>query len=148
QDELQSYLSDANNVNQQALSLIVRRSFSPGTGTNLTSELNTTVLGAGTELAFNQLNNIISQSLNLNFVDFNIRSFNEASASIRLLKDRLIFTGGVMDRRNQLTDLNLFGNQVATDAELIYLIRPQGNLMLRASNRLRSEERRVGKRAR
>ncbi len=135
-DELQSYLSDANNVNQQALSLIVRRNFSPGSGTNLTSELNTTVLGAGTELAFNQLNNIISQSLNLNFVDFNIRSFNEASASIRLMKDRLIFTGGVMDRRNQLTDLNLFGNQVATDAELIYLIRPQGNLMLRASNRL------------
>src|SRR5690606_31490754 len=41
-----------------------------------------------------------------------------------------------MDRRNQLTDLNLFGNQVATDAELSYLIRPQGNLMLRASNRL------------
>src|SRR5690606_20275451 len=93
-DELQSYFSDANNVNQQALSLIVRRSFAPGTGTNLTRELNTTVLSAGTELAFNQLNNIISQSLNLNFVDFNIRSLNEASASIRLLNDRLILTGG------------------------------------------------------
>src|SRR5690606_32462590 len=55
QDELQSYLSDANNVNQQALSLIVRRSFAPGTGTDLTKELNSTVLSAGTELAFNQL---------------------------------------------------------------------------------------------
>ncbi len=30
-DELQGYFSDANNVNQQALSLIVRRSFTPGT---------------------------------------------------------------------------------------------------------------------
>lgn len=135
-DELQSYFSDANNINQQALSLIVRRSFAPGTGTNLTRELNTTVLSAGTELAFNQLNNIISQSLNLNFVDFNIRSLNEASASIRLLNDRLILTGGVTDRRGQLNDFNVFGKEVASDVEAIYLIRKSGNLLLRASNRL------------
>lgn len=135
-DELQSYLSDANNVNQQALSLIVRRSFAPGTGTDLTTELNSTFLSAGTELAFNQLNNIISQSLNLNFVDFNIRSLNEASASIRLLNNRLILTGGITDRRSQLNDLNLFGNQVASDVEALYLIRKNGNLLFRASNRL------------
>lgn len=135
-DELQSYFSDANNVNQQALSLIVRRSFAPGTGSDFTSEINSTFLSAGTELAFNQLNNIISQSLNLNFVDFNIRSLNEASASIRLWNNRLILTGGVTDRRSTVNDLNLFSNQVATDAELIYLIRKNGNLMFRASNRL------------
>ena len=135
-DDLQSYLSDANNVNQQALSLIVRRSFAPGTGTDLTRELNTTVFSAGTELAFNQLNNIISQSLNLNFVDFNIRSFNEASASIRLLNDRLILTGGVTDRRGQLNDFNVFGKDVASDVEALYLIRKSGNLLFRASNRL------------
>lgn len=135
-DELQSYFSDANNVNQQALSLIVRRSFAPGTGSDFTTEINNTVLSAGTELAFNQLNNIISQSLNLNFVDFNIRSLNEASASIRLWDNRLILTGGVTDRRSSVNDLNVFGNEVATDAELIYLIRRNGNLMFRASNRL------------
>ncbi len=136
QDELQSYLSDMNNVNQQALSLIVRRSFAPGTGTDLTRELNSTVLSAGTELAFNQLNNIISQSLNLNFVDFNIRSFNEASASIRLLSNRLILTGGVTDRRSELNDFNVFGKEVVSDIEALYLIRKSGNLLLRASNRL------------
>ncbi len=135
-DELQSYLSDANNVNQQALSLIVRRSFAPGTGTDLTRELNTTVFSAGTELAFNQLNNIISQSLNLNFVDFNIRSFNEASASIRLLNDRLVLTGGVTDRRGQLNDFNVFGKDIASDVEALYVLRKSGNLLLRASNRL------------
>src|SRR5690606_21064612 len=135
-DELQSYLSDVNNVNQQALSLIVRRSFAPGTGTDLTRELNTTVFSAGTELAFNQLNNIISQSLNLNFVDFNIRSFNEASASIRLLNDRLILTGGVTDRRGELNDFNVFGKDIASDVEALYLIRKSGNLLFRASNRL------------
>ncbi len=136
EDELQSYLSDVNNVNQQALSLIVRRSFAPGTGTDLTRELNTTIFSAGTELAFNQLNNIISQSLNLNFVDFNIRSFNEASASIRLLNDRLILTGGVTDRRGELNDFNVFGKDIASDVEALYLIRKSGNLLFRASNRL------------
>lgn len=136
QDELQSYLSDMNNVNQQALSLIVRRSFAPGTGTDLTRELNSTVLSAGTELAFNQLNNIISQSLNLNFVDFNIRSFNEASASIRLWSNRLILTGGVTDRRAELNDFNVFGKEVVSDIEALYLIRKSGTLLFRASNRL------------
>ena len=136
-DELQSYLSDVNNVNQQALSLIVRRSFTPGSAADLSRELNTTLLSAGTELAFNQLNNLISQSLNLRFVDLNIRSLNEASASVRLFNDRLIFTGGVTDRRN-LNDLNVFSDRVVTDAELLYLIRKDGRLVLRGSNRLNS----------
>ena len=136
-DELQSYLSDVNNVNQQTLSLIVRRSFTPGSATDFSRELNNTLLSAGTELAFNQLNNLIAQSLNLNFVDLNIRSLNDASASVHLFNNRLIFTGGVTDRRN-LTDLNVFGNYIATDAELQYLIRKDGRLVLRASNRLNS----------
>ncbi len=137
-DELQSYLSDANNVNQQALSLIVRRSFSPGSTTDLSQEINSTLLSAGTELAFNQLNNLISQSLNLNFIDFNIRSLNDASASFRFFNDRLIFTGGITDLRNQrLNDLNVFSRErIATDAELLYLIRKDGRLVLRGSNRL------------
>lgn len=136
-DELQSYLSDVNNVNQQALSLIVRRSFAPGSASDFSRELNNTLLSAGTELAFNQLNNIIAQSLNLNFVDLNIRSLNDASASVRLFNDRLIFTGGVTDRRN-LNDLNVFTDRVVTDAELLYLIRKDGRLVLRGSNRLNS----------
>lgn len=136
-DELQSYLTDANNVNQQALSLIVRRSFTPGSTTDFSRELNSTLLSAGTELAFNQLNNIIAQSLNLNFVDLNIRSLNDASASFRFFDDRLLFTGGITDRRDQqLNDLNVFSNRVATDAELLYLLRRDGRLVLRGSNRL------------
>ncbi|MFB2117691.1 translocation/assembly module TamB domain-containing protein [Parapedobacter sp. 2B3] len=136
-DELQSYLSDANNVNQQALSLIVRRSFAPGSATDFSRELNNTLLSAGTELAFNQLNNLISQSLNIKFVDLNIRSLNDASASLRLFNDRLIFTGGVADMRN-VNDLNVFSDRIVTDAELRYLIRKDGRLVLRGSNRLNS----------
>ncbi|WP_177181111.1 translocation/assembly module TamB domain-containing protein [Parapedobacter koreensis] len=136
-DELQSYLSDVNNINQQALSLIVRRSFAPGAATDFSRELNNTLLSAGTELAFNQLNNLIAQSLNLNFIDLNIRSLNDASASFRFFNDRLVFTGGVTDRRN-LNDLNVFSDRVVTDAELLYLIRKDGRLVLRGSNRLNS----------
>src|SRR5690606_25030758 len=100
-------------------------------------EVNNTLLSAGTEIAFNQLNTILSQSLNIDFVDFNIRSLNDASASLRFFDDRLVLTGGIVDRRNiQTTDLTFFSNQVATDAELTYKIRRDGSLMFRAYNRL------------
>ncbi|MBC7744553.1 MAG: translocation/assembly module TamB domain-containing protein [Flavobacterium sp.] len=134
-DELQSYLSDVNNVNQQALSLIVRRSFAEGSGANL-NFATSTVLSAGTELLFNNLNTVITQSLNLNFVDFNIRSLNEASASFRLLDGRLILTGGVTDRRGVLNEFSVLGNSVARDVEALYLLNKDGSLVLRASNRL------------
>nr|WP_235891117.1 translocation/assembly module TamB domain-containing protein [Sphingobacterium lumbrici] len=135
-DQLQSYLSDVNNINQQALSLIVRRSFTPSSTNDVGREVNNTLLSAGTEIAFNQLNNIISQSLNVNFFDLNIRSLNDASASVRLLNDRLVLTGGITDRRNyQATDLTFFSEGVTTDAELTYRLRKDGHLLLRAYNR-------------
>jgi hypothetical protein len=93
-------------------------------------------LSAGTEIAFNQLNNIISQSLNINFFDLNIRSFNDASASVRLLNDRLTLTGGITDRTNYLAnDLTFFREGITTDAELTYRLRKDGSLLLRAYNR-------------
>ncbi|HYK75769.1 MAG TPA: translocation/assembly module TamB domain-containing protein [Daejeonella sp.] len=138
-DELQSYLSDVNNVNQQALSLIVRRSFAPGTGADIQT-LGSTLSSAGTELIFNQLNNVIAQNFNLNFVDLNIRSLSEASASFRLLNDRLILTGGVTDRLSKtnnpyLNDFSVLGASAAHDLELQYLLNKNGNLVLRLSNR-------------
>nr|WP_281258058.1 translocation/assembly module TamB domain-containing protein [Sphingobacterium gobiense] len=136
-DELQGYLSDINNVNQQAISLIVRRSFTPASTQEFGREVNNTLLSAGTEIAFNQLNSIISHSLNMNFLDLNIRSFNDASASLRFFDDRLVFTGGVTDRsQSQLNDLTLFSDQIATDAEVTFRLRQDGNLVLRAYNRL------------
>ncbi|WP_241462422.1 translocation/assembly module TamB domain-containing protein [Sphingobacterium deserti] len=136
-DELQGYLSDGNNINQQAISLIVRRSFTPASTQEFGREVNNTLLSAGTEIAFNQLNSIISQSLNMNFLDLNIRSFNDASASLRFFDDRLILTGGVSDRsRSQLNDLTVFSDQIATDAEITFRLRQDGNLVLRAYNRL------------
>lgn len=140
-DELQSYLGDVNNTNQQALSLIVRRSFAQGTA-DIGGMATSTFINAGTELFFNQLNTILTQSLNLNFVDFNIRSLNDASASFRLLNDRLILTGGVTDRtmrgNKAVSDFSMMGNgnMIARDVEALYLIKKNGDLVLRASNRL------------
>ncbi len=139
-DELQSYLSDVNNTNQQALSLIVRRSFAEGSNSDLKGVAASTFISAGTELVFNQLNTIITQSLNLNTVDFNIRSLNDASATFRLLNDRLVLTGGITDRTyrdDSFADFNLLGNSsVARDVEALYLIKKDGSLVIRASNKL------------
>lgn len=142
-DELQTFLSDVGNVNQQALSLIVRRSFAPGTGSNnIGDEATSTLINATTELFFNKVNTVVAQALNLNMVDFNIRSFNDASATLRLLNDRLVLTGGVTDRTNssnEFADFNLIGNSsVARDVEAIYLIKKDGSLVARASNKLNS----------
>lgn len=137
-DELQSYLSDVSKLNEQTLSLIVRRGFASGSGNlDIRDQTTSTLLSAGTELAFNKLNNIIAESLGLKYVDLNIRSLNEASASVRLLNGRLILTGGVTnDPRQNVEELDLIGGQVARDVEALYLLRPDGSLTLRASNRL------------
>jgi hypothetical protein len=132
---LQSYFSDVNNVNQQALSLVARRSFSSNTGLNVQA-VNQTVISAVTELGFNKFNNIIAQTLNLRSVDFNVRSLNEASASLRFFNDRLRFTGGITDTRSDVNDFDLIGNSVARDVEGQYSIKKDGSLILRASNRL------------
>lgn len=141
-DELQSYLSDVNNTNQQALSLIVRRSFAGSADQNsgIGGLATSTVISAGSELFFNQLNTILSQSLNLNFVDLNIKSLNEAGASIRFLKDRLIISGGVTNRLNStstFSDFSVIGGNslIARDVEAIYLLNKNGDLVIRASNK-------------
>src|SRR5690606_29162197 len=66
----------------------------------------------------------------------NIRSFNDAYASLRFFDDRLVFTGGGTDRRqNQLNDLMLFSDQIPTQAAVTFRLRQDGNLVLKASKR-------------
>src|SRR5690606_15472932 len=63
---------------------------------------------------------------------------NDASASLRFFNDRLQFTGGITDlRQQQLNEWNVFRREgIATDAELLYLIHKDGRLVLRGSNKL------------
>jgi hypothetical protein len=56
------------------------------------------------------------------------------------MNDRLVLTGGVTDRNisdDAFSDFNLIGNSaVARDVEALYLIKKDGSLVLRASNKL------------
>ncbi len=145
-DEFQSYFSDVNNTTNQALSLILRRGFfatqTDQKSIGLANLAGDTFVKAGSELFFNQLNTII-RSLNLIFIDLNFKSLNEASASFRFLNDRLIITGGVTDRKSKdgaFSDFNVLGiGDAARDLELQYLIKKDGSLVLRVSNRLNNQ---------
>ncbi|HEY0244354.1 MAG TPA: translocation/assembly module TamB domain-containing protein, partial [Mucilaginibacter sp.] len=141
-DDLGTYLADNNNRSQQALSIIVRRNFAPGTGSNLTNQVLGTAGSAVSEFAFNKLNSFISQSNIKNF-DLNIRSFNDASATVRLLHQRLVLNGNVFSNTGNSnlfnTGTNLLNsniNNLTTDFEGQYLIRKDGSLTARYSYRV------------
>ncbi|GAB2695783.1 hypothetical protein GCM10027037_19500 [Mucilaginibacter koreensis] len=141
-DDVATYLNDYNNRSQQALSIIVRRQFAPGTGSNINSELRGTATEAVSEFAFNKLNSIIAQS-NIKYFDLNIRSFNDASASFKFWNDRLIFSGslyntnGSNDLFNSNTNLlNSNFNNLTRDFSAEFLIRTDGRLRGRYSYRV------------
>lgn len=142
-DNLGTYLNDYNNRSQQALSIIVRRNFSSGTGSDLTKQALGTAGEAVSEFAFNKLNALISQSNIKNF-DLNIRSFNDASASLHLFNERFVLSGSLFSNSGS-SDLfsnnntSLFNSNFSTlskDFSAQYLIRKDGNLTARYSYRL------------
>ena len=140
-DDLSTYLADDNNRSQQALSIIVRRNFASGTGSNLTNQVVGTATEAVSEFAFNKLNNFISQS-NIKNVDLNIRSFNDASLGFRLLNDRLSVEGSLYSNSGSSDIFNnrgsLFNSDFQSlnkDFEVQYLIRKDGNLKAKYSYR-------------
>jgi len=136
-EEMQSYFNDENNRNLQALSLILRRSFAPGTGKEaLGKQLTSGVAATATELLFNQFNNVLS-SLNLNFVDVNIRSLSEANASFRLFNNRVILNAGIVDKKstNDLSPIGFTSNNVGGEVELLTLIKKDGTLVGKLANK-------------
>lgn len=143
-DDIGTYLNDYNNRSQQALSIIVRRQFAPGTGTNdLTQQALGTAGEAVSEFAFNKLNAVIAQSNAIKSLDLNIRSFNDASASVRLFKERFLLSGSLYST-NGTSDLftnntSLFNSNfsnLSKDFSAQYLITTNGNLTARYSYRL------------
>jgi hypothetical protein len=142
-DDLGTYLNDYNNRSMQALSIIVRREFASGTPGSLTNQVASTAGEAVSEFAFNKLNALISQSNIKNF-DLNLRSFNDASATIKLLNQRLTLNGSLFSNTgsNNLFNnpsTNLFNsnfNDITKDFEAQYLLRKNGDLTARYSYRL------------
>ncbi|MGY3213937.1 hypothetical protein ACVW2L_002990 [Mucilaginibacter sp. HD30] len=141
-EDVSTYLADNNNRSQQALSIIVRRVFAPGTGSNLGNQVFNTAYSAISEFAFNKLNSLISQS-NIKGFDLNIKSPSDASASLKFMNERLIFNGSlfnnsgnnsIFNSNNSL--LNSDFNKLTKDFEALYRIRPDGNLTARYSYRV------------
>ena len=136
-EELQAYFNDPNNLNLQAFSLIIRRSFAPGPGTqDLGKQVTSGVASTATELLFNQFNNVLS-SLNLDFVDINIRSLSEASASFKFFNNRIVLNAGVVDRATtgDFSTIALSKNNVGGEVELQALIRKDGSLIAKLANK-------------
>ncbi len=141
EDELQAYLSDDANVFKEASSLLLRNSFTGGGVDNLGSQLTNTAVSALTELSFNTLNNAL-QSIGAKFLDLNIRSLNEASATLRFFNDRLIINGGVTDNQAN-AEFDLIGSsrtKPIRDIEAQYLIKKDGTFVAKASNKLGNKD--------
>jgi len=142
-DDLGTYLNDYNNRSQQALSIIVRRSFASGNPSSLTNQVLGTAGDAVSEFAFNKLNTFISQSNIKNF-DLSLRSFNDASATVKFLDSRLVLNGSLFSNTsgNDLFNnsssslINSSFNNLTRDFEAQYLIRKDGSLTARYSYRL------------
>lgn len=135
-EELQGYFNDINNLNRQAFSLIIQRRFAPGTGKeNLGEQLGNVGKSTAYELLFNQFNNLLS-SLNLTFVDINIQN-TEASASIKLLNDRIVVNAGIVDNTKTGSENYSFGrfNNVGKEVEIVGLIRKDGTLIGKVANK-------------
>jgi len=142
-DDLGTYLNDYNNRSQQALSIIVRRQFTSNNPSNLTNQVLSTAGEAVSEFAFNKLNAFISQSNIKNF-DLSLRSFNDASATLSLLKSRLVLTGSLFTNtgsndlfnNNNTSLFNSNFSNLTKDFEAQYLLRPDGALTARYSYRV------------
>lgn len=135
-DEFQSYFNDGNNLDRQALSLIIQRRFAPGSGAeNIGQQLGSVGKNTATELIFNQFNNLLS-SLNLNFVNLNFRSLSEASASFNLFNNRIILNAGLVNNNITTAFTPAFlGNNVGKEVEILALIKKDGTLVGKLANK-------------
>jgi hypothetical protein len=144
-DNLGTYLNDYNNRTQQALSIIATRRFSPGsTPVGLGQQTLGTASEAVTEFAFNKLNTLISNSNTIKSLDLNFRSYNDASASLRLFNERVILSGSLYPTAINGSDATISAysvfnssfNNLSKDFSAQYLITRNGNLTARYSYRL------------
>ncbi|MDQ8054419.1 MAG: translocation/assembly module TamB domain-containing protein [Pedobacter sp.] len=135
-DELQAYFSDNDNLRFQAFSLLIQRRFASGTGKeNLGTQLGNVGTSTATELLFNQFNTLLS-SLNLNFVDINVQSLNEASASFKFFNDRIMINAGIVDNTKSATDYSVgFKGDVGREVEIVGLIKKDGTLVGKLANK-------------
>lgn len=131
---LQGYLNDKDNKAQQVINLVVRNSFNGNSSAGIGGLNEQTLLSSGSELVFSKLNNIISQSLGLKNLDFNIRSFNDFNFGFNFLNGRAHISGSLASNTygNSALSAGVFNsgfNDFTRDAELSFDIRKDGSLV-------------------
>lgn len=140
---LGGYLNNQDNENQQVINLVVRNSFS-GNASGGIGFQNSDLISSASELAFSKLNNIISQSLKVKNLDFNIRSGNEFGGTYRFLNDRFTVRGNFSNNRysainnNNVINNNLFNTpltDVTRDLEFNYNLKKDATFVAKGFQR-------------
>ncbi|MBU2046767.1 MAG: translocation/assembly module TamB, partial [Bacteroidetes bacterium] len=131
--ELQGYLDDKDNEAQQVINLVVRNSFNGNSSSGIGLDANT-IQGSVIELGVSKLNNIISQSLNIKNLDFNLRSLNEAGFNVNFLKGRIKISTNFVNTQysNNILGDNLFTSgfsNVSLDGQITYDINKDGSFV-------------------
>ncbi|RKD17319.1 hypothetical protein BCY91_03730 [Pelobium manganitolerans] len=137
--ELQGYLDDKDNEAQQVINLVVRNSFNGNSSAGIGID-NQTLIGSGLELGFSKLQNIVSQTLGVKNLDFNLRSLNEFGIGYSFFNNRLKVQGSFVNNKynNDYFNNNFFTSSftdLTRDAQMTYDIKKDGSLVGKIFNR-------------
>ncbi|HTN19106.1 MAG TPA: translocation/assembly module TamB domain-containing protein [Pelobium sp.] len=137
--ELQGYLDDKDNEAQQVINLVVRNSFNGNSSAGIGID-NQTLIGSGLELGFSKLQNIVSQTLGVKNLDFNLRSLSEFGIGYSFFNNRLKVQGNFVNNKynNDYFNNNVFNssfNDLTRDAQMTYDIKKDGSLVGKIFNR-------------
>lgn len=142
--ELQGYLDDKDNEAQQVINLVVRNSFNGNSSAGIGID-NQTLIGSGLELGFSKLQNIVSQTLGVKNLDFNLRSLSEFGIGYSFFNNRLKVQGNFVNNKysNDYFNNNVFNssfNDLTRDAQMTYDIKKDGSLVGKIFNRPSSRD--------
>lgn len=142
--ELQGYLDDKDNEAQQVINLVVRNSFNGNSSAGIGID-NQTLIGSGLELGFSKLQNIVSQTLGVKNLDFNLRSLSEFGIGYSFFNNRLKVQGNFVNNKynNDYFNNNVFNssfNDLTRDAQMSYDIKKDGSLVGKIFNRPSSRD--------
>nr|WP_294896748.1 translocation/assembly module TamB domain-containing protein [uncultured Pedobacter sp.] len=137
--ELQGYLDDKDNEAQQVINLVVRNSFNGNSSSGIGID-NQTLIGSGLELGFSKLQNIVSQTLGVKNLDFNLRSLSEFGIGYSFFNSRLKVQGNFVNNKynNDYFNNNVFNSSftdLTRDAQMTYDIKKDGSLVGKIFNR-------------
>lgn len=132
-EDLNAYLTDNNKFNQ-AISLVVKKSFTKGASDMLDSKAATQL---GVDYAFSRLNNIIADAWGLKFLNFNSRSVSDYQASLNFFDGRLLLVGGIIN--NTMVGASKSTQNTLTPAATFYNTSTPYNYEINASYAIKKD---------